>query len=157
MKLLSLLTLIVVIVSSCTGPSESEVVSQDTEDQTPEISSEKTKEVIEHHLQALAENDLEMLLSDYTEESVFFTQDSTFYGLDQIQGFMQGVLPLFPIEGTEFIVDKMAVDDEIGFIVWHASTPVINIPFGTDTYVIEDGKIIIQTFAGVLNPVETED
>lgn len=48
----------------------------------------------------------------------------------------------------------MVIDNELAFIVWNGDSPVFDVPFATDTFVIVDGKIQKQTFAGVLNPKE---
>jgi len=37
------------------------------------------------------------------------------------------------------------------YIVWHAKTPRLEVPIGSDTFVIKDGKIYQQTFVGQLN------
>lgn len=51
-------------------------------------------------------------------------------------------------------MDKAVVDNAVAYILWHATTPTIEVPLGTDTFVILDGKIKFQTFAGVINPVD---
>jgi hypothetical protein len=40
------------------------------------------------------------------------------------------------------------VSDELVFIVWHATTPSLEVALGTDTFLIKRGKINRQTFAG---------
>jgi hypothetical protein len=51
-------------------------------------------------------------------------------------------------------MDKMIIENELAYIVWHAKTPTIEIPLGTDTFIIKSGKIKRQTFAAVINPIE---
>jgi hypothetical protein len=50
--------------------------------------------------------------------------------------------PGSPIEMSEQIVE-----DDIAYIVWSAESKKLKIPFGTDTFVMRDGKIVAQTFA----------
>ena len=105
---------IMVILLACSGqveqtaPNESEapLVAAPAE---PVISSEKTKEVVEHHLASFGQNDLEAVLSDYTEESIIITPDGTLKGLDQIRPFFVGLFEGFPTEGTAFEMDNMTI------------------------------------------------
>ena len=69
----------------------------------------------------------------------------------------EAMLPAFPKEGTEFIMDKMEVHGDLAYIAWHGSTPVLDIPFATDTFIIQGGKIVKQTFGGLINPVDQPD
>lgn len=119
------------------------------------VSSEKTQEVLDHHLTAIGQNDLDAIVSDYTEESVITTPDGSYKGLDQIRGFFTEILKSFPSEGTTLEMKKMTVDNELAYITWNATTPTLKVPFGTDTFIIKGGKIQRQTFAGVLNPIDT--
>jgi ketosteroid isomerase-like protein len=112
--------------------------------------AEPARTLLAHHLRAFADNDLDAILSDYTDESVLITADATYTGRKQIRGFFAGLIPHFPKEKTRFDLDKMIVDEAVVFIVWHASTPTLNVPLGTDTFVVKDGKIHRQTFAGQL-------
>ena len=118
------------------------------------ISTKKSQEVLNHHLATFGQNDLEALMTDYTENSVVITPDTTYTGLASIKALFGNLLPLFPTEGTDFKVDQMIVQDDLAYIVWHANTPTVDIPLGTDTYLIEDGKILRQTFAAAVNPKE---
>lgn len=120
----------------------------------PAISSERTKAVLEHHLKAFGENDLAGIMDDYTAESILVTPDSTYSGLESIESLFVELFTAFPTEGTVLEMDNMVIQDELAYILWHADTPALDVPLGTDTFIIVDGKIIKQTFAGVLNPKE---
>ena len=148
MKSLLLFSLSILLISSCTPPAEP--------DPGPVISAEVSQAVFDHHINAVLANDLDAILEDYSEESILFTPDSTYTGLTQIRGFFEGLLPSFPTEGTNIEVDRLAVEQDAVFILWHGSTPTLDIPFGTDTFIIQDSIIILQSFAGVINPVEKE-
>lgn len=124
------------------------------ESEAPAFSTDRSQKVLEHHLATFGANDLAGIMEDYSEESVLITPDSTFTGKAQIEGFFSGLLPAFPTEGTDFTLDQTVVDDELAYIVWHATTPSLEVPLGTDTYIIMNDKIVKQTFAGVINPVE---
>lgn len=141
---------------SCTAPVESnEETSQPEEvSSEPVIDQETTQAVLDHHLSAFGANDLDAIMEDYADEATLITPDSTFHGKEQINAFFEGLFLSFPTEGTAFTMDKAVVDNEVAYILWHATTPTIEVPLGTDTFVILDGKIKFQTFAGVINPVD---
>lgn len=142
-----------IIVASCTPPTEpkkDDVVVP----KAPASSNEMTQKVVEHHLNSFGANDLAAVMEDYNDMSMIITPDSTFKGSAQIQGFFEGLIPAFPTEGTNFVLDKMVVENELGYIVWHAETPAVIVPLGTDTYIVKDNIIVKQTFAGVINPAE---
>ena len=115
---------------------------------------EITQLVLDHHLEAIHDNDLEAVISDYTDDSMIITPEATLTGLEEIRAFFVAILPAFPTEGTTFVLDKTVVEGEIAYIVWHADTPTLEAPFGTDTFIVKEGKISLQTFAAVLNPKE---
>lgn len=123
----------------------------------PVRNAEQTKAVLEHHLKSFGENNIDELMADYAEDAILIAPDATLKGTDQIKAFFLELFPAFPTEGTEFTMDKMEIDNEFAYILWHADTPAIEVPLGSDTFVIEDGKIVKQSFAGLVSPKETEE
>lgn len=113
--------------------------------------SKHSENVLQHHLHSFGINDLEALMSDYTEQSVLVTRDQTCKGLGEIRAYFTELMSHFPKERSNFILDKLVVRDELVFIVWHATTPTMEVLLGTDTFIIKHGKIHQQTFAGQLN------
>jgi hypothetical protein len=113
-------------------------------------SEEKTKEVLDHHWTAFQANDLEATMADYTEESVLITPDKTFTGLTEIRDNFVYAFSLFPKDSTTFQLDKSIINQDIGYIIWQATAPKVKVSFGTDTFIIKNGKIVQQTFAGVM-------
>lgn len=116
------------------------------------ISQEKTQEVLEHHWIAFKENDLEAVMADYSEESMLITPDATYKGLDAIRENFERAFTAFPKEQSTLQLNKTVVEKDVGYILWQASTPTFELTYGTDTFIIQDGKIVRQTYAGVSNP-----
>jgi len=114
------------------------------------IVSDASRSVLLRHLRSFQDNNLEGIMSDYTDESVLVTQDAVFKGPDEIKAFFTGLIAEFPKQNSSFELDKVTVNGELVYIVWHGKTPSLNIPFATDTFIIRDGKISQQTFAGQL-------
>jgi len=117
----------------------------------PKTLSNVSRATLLRHLNAFMEQDMKTLMSDYTEESIMVTQQRTYTGLTEIQGFFTDLMLYFPKLQSSFELDETVVVDELMLIVWHARTPRLVVPFATDTFVLREGKIFRQTFAGELN------
>jgi ketosteroid isomerase-like protein len=102
------------------------------------MSTEDTKAILDHHSATLDAGDVDGLMEDYTEDSVFINNLlGVVRGLDGIRGVFAataGAMPGFELLGEH-------VDDDTAFIWWKAE----GIAFGTDTFVVRDGKILTQT------------
>jgi hypothetical protein len=86
-------------------------------------------------------------LNDYTEQSEIWTPEGAIVGLEAISAFYSYAFTLFPKSSTRLDIKKMIVKENKLYIVWDADSPVVNVPFGTDTFLIKDGKILWQTTA----------
>lgn len=139
--------------STSTKPTDSlkrtEFIS--SQDSSNSISEDKTKEVLDHHWKAFIENNLEEVMADYTEESVLITPDKTFTGLAEIRKNFEDAYRIFPKDKTVFKLNKSVIDRDVAYILWQAKTPTFNLTYATDTFIIRNGKIIRQTYAGVAN------
>jgi hypothetical protein len=58
-----------------------------------------------------------------------------------------------PKDSATLTLDKSIVQQDVGYIIWQATTPKFKLTFGTDTFIIQNGKIIRQTYAGVVSPL----
>ena len=118
----------------------------------PSISEESTSKVLDHHWQAFRANDLEAVMADYTEESILITPDKTFKGLKEIRDNFVFAFTIFPKGKSTLKLRKSIVQQEVGYITWEATTPKMKKSFNTDTFIIHDGKIVRQTYAGLVAP-----
>ena len=112
---------------------------------------EISKEVVMHHLNSFLDNNLEAVMSDYTNESVLITRDTTYTGLEEIKVFFVGLIMHFPKQKSNLVLDKLVANNDLVYIVWHANTPSLQVPIGSDSFIIKDSKINQQTFVGQLN------
>jgi len=111
-----------------------------------------TEDVLDHHLDAFTAQDLDETLADYTDESVVITNVGTFRGLDEIEGLFADLFEEFSQEGSRIDLEQKTVEDEYAYIVWNGETPENDYEFCTDTFVVRDGTIHRQTFAGKIEP-----
>ena len=100
--------------------------------------TDATKAVLDHHMAALDAGDLDDIMSDYTEDSVFISNlGGVVKGLEAIRGVF--AMTADGMAGFESGVEH--VDGEIAFVTWKAD----GIALGTDTFVVRDGKVTAQT------------
>jgi ketosteroid isomerase-like protein len=114
----------------------------------------KTRQVLDHHWDSFKGNDLEGVMADYTEDSILVTPGRTYKGLQEIRDNFVSAFSAYPKDATTFQLNKSVVERDIGYIIWEAKAPKINLTYGSDTFVIRDGKIVSQTYAGVATPVQ---
>lgn len=113
-----------------------------------------TEDVLDHHLEAFANQDLAEIMIDYDDESVVVTNMGIFRGLDEINNLFTDLFAEFSQAGTTLEVDDTIVEDYFAYILWHADTPDNVYEFCTDTFYIPDSTIAFQTFAGKVEPKE---
>jgi len=54
--------------------------------------------------------------------------------------------------GAVFKMKQQSVDGDYAYILWTAETADNVYEVGTDTFVVRDGKIVAQSFAGKITP-----
>ena len=107
-----------------------------------------TSEVWKHHLQAWEARSIEAIVSDYSDESVLILNNEIFRGPEQIGQVFTQLFKIFDA-GVNRIKTPVLYDRFV-YITWHFTPRGKEEIFGTDTFVIEEGKIILQTIASPL-------
>jgi hypothetical protein len=107
-----------------------------------------TPSVWQHHIQAWEARDVNAITSDYTEDSVLILNHQVFRGKAAIaRVFTQ----LFQIFGPgQNLVDRPTLEGRTVYITWHYTLPGEGTFFGSDSFVVEKGKIQVQTIASEL-------
>ena len=112
-----------------------------------------TQAILDHHLTAFAAGDADEIVEDYTDESVLITPDGVTRGRDALRAAFDGFFSGLFAPGTyDFTMDASHVEGEVAHIVWHADCAAAEVVLGTDTFVVRDGKITVQTFAAKIVP-----
>jgi ketosteroid isomerase-like protein len=111
-----------------------------------------TKAVIDHHLKCFGEGDLEGILSDYAPEAIFFTPAGPLKGKDAIRPLLEALIAEFAKPGAAFNLKQQFAEAAYGYIVWTAETADQIYELATDTFVVQNGKIVAQSYASKLTP-----
>ena len=102
-----------------------------------------TATTLTNHLQAILQIDVDAIMRDYTEASVLVTPNGQLAGLAAIRGFFAQFIASSPPELLAAItLTHQEVTGEIAYIIWKAE-PFI--PFASDTFLIRDDMIVVQT------------
>ena len=111
-----------------------------------------TKDVVDRHLKCFGDGDLEGILSDYAPGAVLFTSDGPLRGADAMRPLFQAMIAEFGKPGAAFRMKQQSVEGDYAYILWTAETADNVYEVGTDTFVVRDGKIVVQSFTGRITP-----
>ena len=111
-----------------------------------------TKDVVDNHLKCFGEGDLGGILSDYAPGAVLFTSDGPLRGADAMRPLFQGMIAEFGRPGAVFRMKQQSVEGDYAYILWTAETADNMYEVATDTFVVRDGEIAAQSFAGKITP-----
>ena len=102
--------------------------------------------VVRKHLHAFLQGQgADAIVSDYDAGARLYTEDRVYVGRPEIHQFFMQFLEALPPGATErFRLKSLRADGTIAFITWSVDG---DIPLGTDTFVVENGRIVSQTFA----------
>lgn len=108
------------------------------------------QEVFAHHAEALGAEDLDGIVSDYTDDALFITPDGVRQGHDNIREAFSQLLSELP--GATWDLRTQVYSDDILLLEWAADARTNQVQDGLDTFVFTDGKIRVQTVRYHLQP-----
>lgn len=111
----------------------------------------KIEEILNHHVSAFIETDVNEIMKDFTEASELLTPDGSFKGLDGIRSFFEEIFKIVP-KGSTLEMKQQIVRDNMAYIVWTGESTFVSIPFGTDTFIMENERIMFQNAAAYIIP-----
>lgn len=108
--------------------------------------SSATEAVVRGHLQAfLGQEGVDSIVKDYDDGARLHTETKIYDGKHEIRGFFTDFIEGLP-DGSigRFELRSMQVEGAIAYITWNVGS---DIPLGTDTFVVDNRRIVAQTFA----------
>jgi ketosteroid isomerase-like protein len=111
-----------------------------------------TKDVLDHHLKAFDQGDLDGVMSDYAPGAVLFTKDGVIKGVDAIRPLFEALIAEFGKPGATFNMMEQSVEGDYAYILWTATTADKVYELATDTFVVREGKIVAQSFTAKIRP-----
>lgn len=111
-----------------------------------------TLDILNHHLAAFEEGDLNGILADYGPNIVFFTRDAVLKGVDAVRPLFEALIAEYRKPGAKFNMIRHSVEGDYAYIVWTAQTADNIYELATDTFVVREGKIVAQSFTAKITP-----
>jgi ketosteroid isomerase-like protein len=108
-----------------------------------------TEQVIARHDEAFKKGDVDAIMADYAADAIMIGPVGVLKGLAAIRESFTRVLTLRSPGRPELRTDKLVIEGEVAYMTWSLSPAV---PMGTDTFIVRNGKIVVQTVA-VYRPV----
>jgi len=117
------------------------------------VQSVVTESVVRNHLQTfLEQKGIAAILEDYDENARFYSEARVYQGKREIHDFFVGFMGSLPAGAVDrFSLRSLRIEGNLAYITWSVGS---DIPLGTDTFVVENGKIVSQTFAMYAAPAQ---
>ena len=115
--------------------------------------SSVTETVVRNHLQAfLEQKGITAILKDYEEHARLLSEANVYQGKQEVHSFFVDFIGSLPAGAYDiFSLRSLRVDGNIVYITWSIGSDV---PLGTDTFIVDQGKIVSQTFAMYAVPAQ---
>jgi ketosteroid isomerase-like protein len=111
-----------------------------------------TKDVIENHIRRFREGNIEGVLDDFSPDAILITPAGPLKGRSEIQTLFHRLLAEFGKPGASETVHTAIFEGEYAYLIWSGETADNYYEFATDTFVVRDGKIVVQSFAAKITP-----
>ena len=108
------------------------------------------QEIFGHHAGALIAGDLDGILADYDDTSVYITPRGLHRGVDEIRQAYVEFLAELP--DATFDVPRQIFEDDVLYVEWTAESPTVRVTDGTDTLVFGDDGIRVHTLHYTTQP-----
>jgi predicted SnoaL-like aldol condensation-catalyzing enzyme len=101
------------------------------------------QEIFGHHGKALVHGDLDEILVDYGDDSVFITPSGVHRGVDEIRRAYVDFFAELP--DAKLDVPRQVFEGDVLYLEWTAEAPTVRVTDGTDTFVFSDDAIRVHT------------
>jgi ketosteroid isomerase-like protein len=109
--------------------------------------------LIETHLDALKMADINQLMEDYADDAVLIFGAGILEGKDAIEEMLREFTAnIIPPNKTQWEIGNITVHNNVIYITWSTESDGFDIKHATDTFIVDNGKIVIQTSAGEIIP-----
>jgi ketosteroid isomerase-like protein len=108
-------------------------------------------DVLDQHLKCFSENDLDGVVADYSSDAKLVVPGKPLKGSDAIKPFFQAFFVEFAKPGASFSMRQRHIEGDYAYILWSAET-ADSYEAATDTFVVQNGKIVAQSFAAKITP-----
>jgi hypothetical protein len=105
-------------------------------------------DVVQGHVQTLGQDNLDVIMKDYSEDSVLFTPGGLLRGPNEIGAYWGEFLKTRPPDFLQ--ASKILRQDATGEVVYLTWTAEPYIKWAAETFIVRNGKIEVQTIGTYL-------
>lgn len=107
------------------------------------IGTKSTKAVIDRHNAVVAAGDLDAIVDDYSADAVILTPGGVRTGHSGVREFFEEILER--LAGMDLEIINTRSSGDYLFLEWVGRSPEKTVSDGVDTFVVENGKIALQS------------
>lgn len=109
------------------------------------MATRASEEVLKDHLRLREHGNLEQdIRRNYAPDVVLLTPTGSFHGHNGVRESAQLLYEAIK-DPDSYEYESIVCDDRVALLEWSAQTEEMKISDGVDTFLIEDGKILVQT------------
>lgn len=116
---------------------------------TAQTSVSPAEKIVEHHLASADSRNVEEIVRDYADDAILISPDGVNKGKQAIHTAFQQMMAQQPFPALT--TTRKVFEGNVGYITWTMNAGQPNAVSGTDTFIIRNGKIVVQTVA-ILTP-----
>jgi len=110
---------------------------------TAQTAVSPVEQIVEHHMAAGNSRNLDEIMRDYADDAILIAPDGVNKGKQAILAAFQQLMTQEP--ASVIIPTRKVFEGNVGYIVWTMNAGQPNVVHGSDTFIIRDGKIAVQT------------
>lgn len=114
------------------------------------VGAASTEAVIDRHNAVVAAGDLDAIIDDYSEDAVILTPEGVRTGHSGVREFFGEILER--LAGMDLDIVNTRSSGDYLFLEWVGRSPEKAVSDGVDTFVVENGKIALQSVRYTLVP-----
>ena len=109
-----------------------------------------TETVVEHHMQSGNNRNVEEVMRDYADNAILISPDGVYKGKQAIRTSYEQLVA----QGSESVItaDRKIFEGEVGYVAWSMNAGQGPAVHGSDTFIVKNGKIVVQTVTIFLPP-----
>ncbi len=81
------------------------------------VTATRTEEILNHHVSAFVDTDVDEIMKDFTERSELLTPQGPVSGLNAIRTWFEEIFKAFP-KDSSLDLKQMIIRDNTAYIVW---------------------------------------
>lgn len=114
--------------------------------------ADEARDVVMQHLRGYGALDADAMTAPFADDARVVTTDRVYSGTDQIHEFMSDLVAEFSQPDISTESYAMVEDGNVVLMTWSAESPDNDYEFGVDTFVVENGEIVLLTTAARVTP-----